>query len=102
MMLAVLLLALAAALRPTLRPLFAAVSVIVALNMNLFYGIGMGLGWSPPRGLLLVDLSVLLSVANIAALVWHGRVLVRESAFPQLNEDSSAGRSHLPSSAAAT
>jgi Gpi18-like mannosyltransferase len=102
MMLAVPLLALAAALRPTLRPLFAAVSVIVALNMNLFYGIGMGLGWSPPRGLLLVDLSVLLSVANIAALVWHGRVLVRESAFPQLNEDSSAGRSHLPSSAAAT
>ena len=48
--------------------------------MNLFYGIGMGLGWSLPRGLLLVDLSVRLSIANIAALVWHGRVLVRAAA----------------------
>ena len=73
MMLAVPLLALAAALRPSLRPLFWTISLIVALNMNLFYGIGLGLGWSLPRGLLLVDLSVLLSLANIAALVWHGR-----------------------------
>ena len=79
MMLAVPLLALAAALRPSLRRLFWAISLIVALNMNLFYGIGLGLGWTPPRGLLLVDLSVLLSLANIAALVWHGRVLVREA-----------------------
>ena len=71
--------------------------------MNLFYGIGLGLGWSPPRGLLLVDLSVLLSIANIAALVWHGRVIVREAgdASSQANEDSSAARSHLPRSAAA-
>ena len=104
MMLAVPLLALAAALRPSLRPLFWAISLIVALNMNLFYGIGMGLGWSPPRGLLLVDLSVLLSIANIAALVWHGRVLVREAAHPstQLGDDSSAARSHPARSAAAT
>jgi hypothetical protein len=102
MMLAVPLLALAAALRPALTPLFVAISLIVALNMNLFYGIGLGLGWSPPRGLLLVDLSVLLSIANIAALVWHGRVLVREAASPQLNDDSSAERSHVPRSAAAT
>ncbi len=104
MMLAVPLLALAAALRPPLAPLFWTISLIVALNMNLFYGIGLGLGWSPPRGLLLVDLSVLLSMANIAALVWHGRVLVRAAADEslQLNEGSSAGRSHLPRSAAAT
>jgi hypothetical protein len=78
MMLTVPLLALAAALRPSLWPLFWVISAIVALNMNLFYGIGLGLGWSLPRGLLLIDLSVLLSVANVLALVWHGRTVVRE------------------------
>jgi dolichyl-phosphate-mannose-protein mannosyltransferase len=104
MMLAVPLLALAAALRPALRRLFWTISLIVALNMNLFYGIGLGLGWTPPRGLLLIDLSVLLSLANIAALVWHGRVLVREAsdAVSQADADSSAARSHLARSAAAT
>jgi hypothetical protein len=104
MMLAVPLLALAAALRPSIRRLFWVVSLIVALNMNLFYGIGMGLGWSLPRGLLLVDFSVLLSIANLAALVWHGRVLVREAAVavPQTGDDSSAARSHFARSAAAT
>ncbi len=104
MMLAVPLLALAAGLRPSLRPLFWTISAIVALNMNLFYGIGLGLGWSIPRGVLLVDLSVLLSVANIAALVWHGRVLAREaaSAIYQMSDDSSAARSHFARSAAAT
>lgn len=79
MMLAVPLLALAGALRPALRPLFWTISAIVALNMNLFYGIGDGLGWSLPRGLLLVDLSVWLSIANVGALAWHARVLTREA-----------------------
>jgi hypothetical protein len=103
MMLAVPLLALAAGIRPSLKPLFWIISLIVALNMNLFYGIGMGIGWSLPRGLLLVDLSVLLSIANIAALVWHGRVLVREAAdVRQAGDDSSAARSHVARSAAAT
>ena len=80
MMLAVPLLALAAALRPGLRPLFYVVSAIVALNMNLFYGLGYGFGWRIPRGLLVIDLSVLLSAANVAALMWHGRILAREAA----------------------
>ena len=79
MMLAVPLLALAAALRRSLRPLYWIISAIVALNMNLFYGIGLGLGWSIPRGILLIDLTVWLSVANIVALIWHGRVLMRET-----------------------
>jgi hypothetical protein len=78
MMLAVPLLALAGALRPSVRPLFYAISAIVALNMNLFYGIGLGWGWSVPRRLLLIDMSVLLSLANLAALVWHARVLKKE------------------------
>jgi Gpi18-like mannosyltransferase len=76
MMLMVPLLALAAALQPALRPLFYVVSAIVALNMNLFYGIGMGRGWSVPRLLLGIDLSVLLSIANVVALVWHGRIVM--------------------------
>jgi len=50
--------------------------------MNLFYGIGYGLGWSIPRGILLVDLTVWLSVVNLLALLWHGRVLRRETAAP--------------------
>jgi hypothetical protein len=79
MMLAVPLLALAAALRPRLRPLFYVVSAIVALNMNVFYGLGYGIGWGIPRRILLVDLSVLLAMANVAALVWHGRILAREA-----------------------
>jgi hypothetical protein len=104
MMLTVPLLALAAGLRPALRPLFWTVSAIVALNMNLFYGIGLGLGWSVPRGVLLIDLSVLLSCANIAALVWHARILAREaaSALAYASDDSSAARSHFASSATAT
>jgi hypothetical protein len=80
MMLAVPLLALAAALRPALRPLFYTVSAIVALNMNVFYGLGYQFGWGIPRGLLILDLSVLLAMANVAALAWHGRLLAREAA----------------------
>jgi len=79
MMLAVPLLALAAALRRSLRPVFYVVSAIVALNMNLFYGIGMGIGYSIPRLLLGLDLTVILSVANIAALIWHARIVSREA-----------------------
>jgi hypothetical protein len=82
MLLAVPLLALAAALRPRLRRLFYVVSAIVALNMNLFYGLGYGFGGAIPRQLLVIDLSVLLAVANVAALAWHGRLLVREVREP--------------------
>ena len=80
MMLAVPLLALAAALRPGLRPLFDLVSAVVALNMNLLDGLGYGFGGGIPRGLLVIDLSVLLAVANVATLVWHGRIGAREAA----------------------
>jgi hypothetical protein len=80
LMLAVPLLALAAALRPALRPLFYTVSAIAALNMNVFYGLGYGFGWGIPRGLTILDLSVVLAILNVAALVWHGRVLAREAA----------------------
>jgi hypothetical protein len=79
MMLAVPLLALAAGLRPRLRPLFYAVSGIVALNMHVFYGLGFKFGWAVPRGITGIDLSVLLAIANVAALAWHARILAREA-----------------------
>jgi hypothetical protein len=47
--------------------------------MNVFYGLGYGLGWGIPRRLTIVDLSVVLSVANVAALAWHGRILAGEA-----------------------
>lgn len=79
LVLAVPLLALAAALRVSLRPVFYAVSAIVFFNLNVFYGISPGWGWAVPRTLTPVDLSVLLALANCIALVWHGRVLAREA-----------------------
>jgi Gpi18-like mannosyltransferase len=88
LMLAVPLLALAAALRPSLRALYWTISLIVALNMNLFYGLGLGLGWSIPRGLLLIDLTVWLSVANVLALLWHARVLSIQSSVASHNRQS--------------
>jgi len=51
--------------------------------MNLFYGVGRGAGWAVPRGLTLIDATVVLSVLNIAALLWHGVLLARESQAEQ-------------------
>lgn len=73
--LAVPLLALAAAGRQAFRPILLLVSVVVALNLNLFYGISEGVGYGLPRSITIVDASVVLALANVAALVWHGRVL---------------------------
>lgn len=79
MMLAVPFLAVAAALEPALRPIFLALSASVALNMNLFYGIGRGYGWNIPRMITPIDLSVLLAFANVGLLAWHARTLGRVS-----------------------
>ncbi len=75
MMLAVPLLGLAAALDPGLRRLWIGISVVCALNMNLFYGISIGWGWAIPRRLSLVDLSVVLACTNLALLAWHARIV---------------------------
>jgi hypothetical protein len=72
-------LAVAAATRPRFRWLFAALSVIVALNLDMFYGFGMGVGYALPRSLTGVDATVLLSAANVAALLWFARVLRAET-----------------------
>lgn len=69
------LLALAAALRPRLRPLFFAVSAIVALSINTLYGAGLGMGWALPRMITGIDISVLSSFANIGLLIWFAQLL---------------------------
>jgi len=73
------LLALAAAGRPAFRPVLFAVSAIFALNLNLFYGIGEDVGYALPRGITIIDATVVVAVVNCIALVWHARVLRREA-----------------------
>jgi hypothetical protein len=73
------LLAIAAAARPRLRPVFWAMNVIVALNLNLFYGVSEHVdGWAVPRGITVIDLTVWLALINCGVLVWHAARLNRE------------------------
>lgn len=69
------LLVIAAALRKPFRAVLAAVSAIVAVNINYLYGAGLGMGWAVPRLLTGVDVSVVLAFVNVAALVWFARRL---------------------------
>jgi len=73
------LLVLAAALRPALRPLAYVVSAIVTLNINFYYGIGLGLGWAIPRQITVMDVSVVLAMLNVIVLVWFAAMLVEAS-----------------------
>ncbi len=75
---AVPLLVVAAAGRRAFRPMLALVSAIAALNLNLFYGFGDGIGYALPRGLTIVDATVVLAVINCAALSWHAVILHRQ------------------------
>jgi hypothetical protein len=68
------LLALAGALEPALRPLFYVVTVIVALNVNLFDGVG-GMRWAIPRGITFIDASVIVAAVNVIALFWLSGLL---------------------------
>jgi hypothetical protein len=78
---AVPLLAMASTGRPRLTRVYLVLSAIVALNLNLFYGISEDLGYAIPRTLLVIDMTVILSVLNCAALVWHAASLRRECAL---------------------
>ncbi len=74
---AVPLLVLASAGEPAFRPVCAAVTAIVALNLNLFYGFGQGVGYALPRTWTVVDATAVLAVLNCAALAWHAAVFSR-------------------------
>ena len=70
----------AASGRPRFRPVLWALSAIVTLNLNIFYGISEYIGgYAIPRTWTVVDLSVLLALANCATLVWHAVVLKKET-----------------------
>ena len=77
---AVPLLAMVAAGRPHYRVLLFALSVVFAVNLNLFYGISEYIdGWAIPRSLTIVDMTVVLSVINVGLFVWHARILRGEA-----------------------
>jgi hypothetical protein len=88
---AVPLLGLAAAGRRRLTPVFAAVSAIFALNLNLFYGVSEDMGYRIPRGLTVIDMTVVLAMVNCAVLAWHATVLHRECAVAYPGANSSPG-----------
>lgn len=74
---AVPLLALASAGRPRFIPIFVALSAIVTLNLNLFAGLG-DVGYAIPRGVTIVDATVVLALLNCAAFAWHAAVFKSE------------------------
>jgi hypothetical protein len=73
-------LAVAAVGRPSYRGLLAVLSALAALNLNLFYGLGEEVGYAIPRGLTVIDLTVVLALANLAVLGWFARRLLGEAA----------------------
>ena len=75
---AVPLLVLAAAGRRGFRPIAAGVSMVVALNLNLFYGFGDGIGYALPRAITIVDLTIIVALFNCFLLSWHAVVLSRQ------------------------
>jgi hypothetical protein len=75
---AVPLLVLAAAGRRGFRPIAVGVSVVAALNLNLFYGFGDGIGYALPRAITIIDLTVLVALLNCFLLSWHAVALSRE------------------------
>jgi hypothetical protein len=78
---AVPLLVVAGAGRPGFRPVMWTVSTIVALNLNMFYGISEYIqGYAFPRTLTVIDATVILALVDCATLAWHAGVLSRESA----------------------
>jgi hypothetical protein len=72
---AVPLLVLASSGRIAFRPIAIGVSAIVALNLNLFYGFGDGIGFALPRAITIVDATVVLAAINSLLFLWHARVL---------------------------
>ena len=82
---AVPLLVLAAAGRRGFRPIALGVSAVVALNLNLFYGFGDGIGWALPRMITIVDFTVVVALFNCLLLSWHAVVLSRECATQRLS-----------------
>jgi hypothetical protein len=72
---AVPLLVLASAGHRAFRPICVGVSAVAALNLDLFYGFGDGIGYALPRGMTIVDVTVIVALLNCFLLSWHAAVL---------------------------
>jgi len=75
---AVPLLVLASAGRRAFVPICVGVSAVVALNLNLFYGFGDGIGHALPRDMTVIDVTVILALVNCLLLSSHAAVLKRQ------------------------
>src|SRR5262249_15504196 len=91
---AVPLLVLASAGARELRPIAVGVSAVGALNLNLFYGFGNGIGYAIPRGLTIVDATVVLAAMNCALLWTHARALRRACSTADAPRPGPAPGSH--------
>jgi hypothetical protein len=95
-LLAVPLLAFGAALEPRLRAPFVAITAIAWAAMSMFYGLGRGVGFVLPRGLVGLDLSVVNSFLNVVVFAWFGRRLAtlaaRETNPPRAASDGEPAR----------
>jgi len=87
---AVPLLILASAGRRGFRPIALGVSAVVALNLNLFYGFGDGIGWALPRAITVIDLTVFLALFNCFLLSWHAVILHRQCSMAAARLPASA------------
>ena len=75
---AVPLLVLASAGRRAFMPICVGVSAVVAVNLNVFYGFGDGIGYALPRAMTVIDVTVILALINCFLLSWHAVVLKRQ------------------------
>ncbi len=48
---------------------------MAALNLNLFYGFGDGIGYALPRAITIIDLTVIVALLNCFLLSWHAVAL---------------------------
>jgi hypothetical protein len=94
LLLAIPLAVLAAVGRPAWSRVAAALTVIHALNLNLFYGFGEAVApnLAIPRSLTVVDAVVVLSVLNAAALAWHARVLLVQTGLSTVTRAAETSR----------
>jgi hypothetical protein len=81
LLLAIPLAVLAAVGRPSWARVAVVLTAIQALNLNLFYGFSEGIApnLAIPRSVTVIDAVVVLSVVNVAALIWHARVLLAQT-----------------------
>jgi hypothetical protein len=82
-LLAVPFLLIGAGLRPAWRPVCLTASILVALNMYLFYGLGDGRSPIVDRMSTGIDLAVLLSAINLGVLAWLTNTVFRHPKPPE-------------------